>query len=50
MRVCLCALWSPAGGEGVGWTLGSRMWCLTVCLLLSHWNPGSGVILDCIDS
>ena len=29
---------------------GSRLWCLTVSLLLSHWCPGSGVVLDCIDS
>ena len=26
------------------------LWCLTVCLSLSHWYPGSGVVLDCIDS
>ena len=25
------------------------MWCLTVNLSLSHWYPGSGVVLDCID-
>ena len=25
-------------------------WCLTVSLSLSHWYPGSGVVLDCIDS
>ena len=30
--------------------LGCRMWCLAVSLLLSHWYPGSGVVLDCIDS
>ena len=30
--------------------VGSRLWCLTVSLLLSHWYPGSGVVLDCIDS
>ena len=29
---------------------GSRLWCPTVSLLLSHWYPGSGVVLDCIDS
>ena len=23
--------------------------CLTVSLSLSHWYPGSGVVLDCID-
>ena len=30
--------------------LGSRLWCVTVSLSLSHWCPGSGVVLDCIDS
>ena len=30
--------------------LGSRLWCLTVSLSLSHLYPGSGVVLDCIDS
>ena len=35
---------------GKWWPLGSRLWCLIVCLLLSHWCPGSGVVLACIDS
>ena len=35
---------------GKGWSLGSRLWCLIVTLSLSHWYPGSGVVLDCIDS
>ena len=41
------ALWSPAGKE-----LASRLslWYLIVTLSLSHWYPGSGVVLDCIDS
>ena len=30
--------------------LGSRLWCITVSLSLSHWYPRSGVVLDCIDS
>ena len=30
--------------------LGSRFWCLTVFLSLSYWYPGSGVVLDRIDS
>ena len=30
--------------------LGSRLLCLIVSLSLSHWYPGSGVLLDCIDS
>ena len=33
-----------------GCPLGSRLWCLTVSLSLSHRYPGSGVVLDCIDS
>ena len=24
--------------------------CITVSLSLSHWYPGSGVVLDCIDT
>ena len=35
---------------GKGWPLGSRLWCLTVSLSLSNWYPGSGVVLDCIDT
>ena len=46
-RLFICPLWSPAGK---GLTHGSRLWCLTVNLSLSHWYPGSGVVLDCIDS
>ena len=34
----------------LSWPLSSRLWWLTVSLLLSHWYPGSGVVLDCIDS
>ena len=26
-----------------GWPPGSRLWCITVSLSLSHWYPGSGV-------
>ena len=44
-RLFLCALWSPAG-KG----LTSCLVVSTVSLLLSHWYPGSGVVLDCIDS
>ena len=46
-RLFICALWSPAGK---GLTSFSRLWCLTVSLSLSLWYPGSGVVLDCIDS
>ena len=41
LELCICKL---------SWPLGSRLWCLTVSLLLSHWYPGPGVVLDCIDS
>ena len=27
-----------------------RLWCPIVSFSLSHWYPGSGVVLDCIDS
>ena len=44
-RLFICTLWSTTG-KG----LGSGLWCLVVSLSLSHWYPGSGVVLDCIDS
>ena len=48
VRVCL---YVPCGHLlGKGWPLGSRLWCMTVSLSLSHWYPGSGVVLDCIYS
>ena len=48
VRVCL---YVPCGQLlGKGWPLGSRLWCLSVSLSLSHWYPGSGVVLDCIHS
>ena len=48
VHVCLLL---PCGHLlGKGWTLGSRFRYLIVSLLLSHWYPVSGVVLDCIDS
>ena len=46
--VCLyiCALWSTAGK---GLTSLLSFVVSTVSLSLSHWYPGSGVVLDCID-
>ena len=32
-----------------GWPLGSCLWCLCFCHF-PMWYPGSGVVLDCIDS
>ena len=48
VRVCLYVLRGHLLGKG--WPLGSRLWCLTLSLSLSHWYPESGVVLDCIDS
>ena len=46
-RLFICALWSPAGK---GLTSGLSFVVSAVNLSLSHWYPGSGVVLDCIDS
>ena len=46
-RLFICALWSPAGEGLTSWL---SFVGLTVSLSLSHWYPGSGVELDCIDS
>ena len=43
----ICALWSPAGKGLTSWL---SFVVSTVSLSLSHWYPGSGVVLDCIDS
>ena len=47
LSACLfiCVLWSPAGKGLI-----SCLLCLTVSLSLSHWYPGSGVVLYCFDS
>ena len=45
-RRFICALWSPAG-KGLTWL---SFVVSTVSLSLFHWYPGSGVVLDCIDS
>ena len=37
------ALWSLAGK-------GMAFWLSFVTLSLSHWCPGSGVVLDCVNS
>ena len=46
-RLFICALWSPAGKGLTSWL---SFVVYTVCLSLSHWYPGSGVVLDCFDS
>ena len=40
-------LWSPAGKGLTSWL---SFVVSTVSLSLSHWYPGSGVVLNCIDS
>ena len=45
-RLFICALWSPAGKGLTSWL---SFVVSTVSLSLSHWYPGSGVLLDCID-
>ena len=46
-RLFICALWSPAGKGLTSWL---SLWCLSVNLSLSNRNPGSVVVLDCVDS
>ena len=46
-RLFVCALWSPAGKGLTSWL---SFVVSTVSLSLSHWYPGSGVVLNCIDS
>ena len=48
VRVCFYVLCGHLLGKG--WPLDYRLWCHTVNLSLSHWYPGSGVVLDYIDS
>ena len=47
VRLFICTLWSPAGKGLTSWL---SFVVSTVSLSLSHWYPGSGVVLDCIDS
>ena len=46
-RLFICALWSPAGKGLTSWL---SFVVSSVSLSLSHWYPGSDVVLDCIDS
>ena len=47
LRLSICAMWSPAGKGLTSWL---SFVVSAVSLSLSHWYPGSGVVLDCIDS
>ena len=44
-RLFICALWSPAGKGLTSW-----LSFVASTVSLSHWYPGSGVVLNCIDS
>ena len=46
-RLFICAFWSPAGKGLTSWL---SFVLSSVSLSLSHWYPGSGVVLYCIDS
>ena len=46
-RLFICALWSPAGKGLTSWL---SFVVSAVSLSLSYSYPGSGVVLDCIDS
>ena len=46
-RLFICAFRSPAGKGLTSWL---SFVVSTVSLSLSYWYPGSGVVLDCIDS
>ena len=46
-RLFICALWSPFGKGLTSWL---SFVVSSLSLSLSHWYPGSGVVLDCIDS
>ena len=48
VRLLICVLWSPAGKGLTSW----HSFVVSNCKFfsLSHLFPGSGVVLDCIDS
>ena len=46
-RLFIDALWSPAGKGLTPWLSFVTSYCE---VSLSNWYPGSGVVLDCIDS
>ena len=48
VRVCLYVLCGHHSGKGL--TSWLSFVVSSVSLSLSHWYPGSGVVLDCIDS
>ena len=48
-RLFVCALWSPAEKGLTSW-LSVVLYMYNCKFATSNWYPGSGVVLDCIDS
>ena len=46
-RLFICAFWSPAGKGLTSWL---SFVVSNYEFVISHWYPGSGVVLDCINS
>ena len=46
----VCSLLPCGHLKGKGWPLGSCLWCLLGFCYFPIWYPGTGVVLDCIDS
>ena len=46
VRLFVCALWSPAGKGLTSW----HLFVASNCVLVTFPFPGSGVVLDCVDS
>ena len=49
LHLFIAALWSPAGKGLTSWLLFVMFIVLWLCYF-PMWYPGSGVVLDCIDS
>ena len=47
-RLFIAALWSPAGKGQASWLL--LVMFIVFFVYFPMWYPGSGVVLDCIDS
>ena len=46
-RLFIDALWSPAGKRLTSWP----SFVMSNCeIVISHWYPGSSLVLDCMDS
>ena len=48
--IFVCSLLPCGHLKRKGWPLGSCLWCLSWFCYYPIWYPGTGVVLDCIDS